>query len=142
MNESLPTLMTLWEHIPIWCCTIIMWEKKVVFNNKFVSKQNFKKIYLFISTFEFRQKKVGLIESTSICLKACFSSNLAGNALERVQWVHEPTDLWDLTFCTRRFWPIKFQKILLCSVAELIGHKTKHNYLRNIRHYFTNSNQF
>ena len=23
-----------------------------------------------------------------------------GNALERVQWVHEPADLWDITFCT------------------------------------------
>ena len=25
----------------------------------------------------------------------------AGNALERVQRVHEPADLWDITFCTR-----------------------------------------
>ena len=24
-----------------------------------------------------------------------------GNALVRVQWVHEPADLWDITFCTR-----------------------------------------
>ena len=24
-----------------------------------------------------------------------------GNALERVQRVHEPADLWDITFCTR-----------------------------------------
>ena len=45
---------------------------------------------------------------------------LLGNALERVQRVHEPADLWDITFCTRRFWPIKFQKILLYRVAELI----------------------
>ena len=29
---------------------------------------------------------------------------LAGNALARVQRVHEPTDLWDITFCTRWFW--------------------------------------
>ena len=28
----------------------------------------------------------------------------AGNALERVQRVHEPADLWDITFCTRWFW--------------------------------------
>ena len=25
-----------------------------------------------------------------------------GNALARVQRVHEPVDLWDITFCTRR----------------------------------------
>ena len=25
----------------------------------------------------------------------------AGNALEWVQRVHEPADLWDITFCTR-----------------------------------------
>ena len=25
----------------------------------------------------------------------------SGNALERVQRVHEPADLWDITFCTR-----------------------------------------
>ena len=24
-----------------------------------------------------------------------------GNALARVQRVHEPADLWDITFCTR-----------------------------------------
>ena len=29
---------------------------------------------------------------------------LAGNALERVQRVHTPADLWDITFCTRWFW--------------------------------------
>ena len=28
----------------------------------------------------------------------------AGNALARMQRVHAPTDLWDITFCTRRFW--------------------------------------
>ena len=27
--------------------------------------------------------------------------NPTGNALERVQRVHEPADLWDITFCTR-----------------------------------------
>ena len=27
--------------------------------------------------------------------------HIAGNALERVQRVHEPADLWDITFCTR-----------------------------------------
>ena len=27
---------------------------------------------------------------------------LSGNALERVQWVHAPADLWDITFCTHR----------------------------------------
>ena len=26
---------------------------------------------------------------------------VAGNALARVQRVHEPADLWDITFCTR-----------------------------------------
>ena len=28
----------------------------------------------------------------------------SGNALARVQRVHEPADLWDITFCTRWFW--------------------------------------
>ena len=28
----------------------------------------------------------------------------SGNALARVQRVHEPKDLWDITFCTRWFW--------------------------------------
>ena len=27
-----------------------------------------------------------------------------GNALARVQRVHEPADLWDINFCTRWFW--------------------------------------
>ena len=27
--------------------------------------------------------------------------NNPGNALARVQRVHEPADLWDITFCTR-----------------------------------------
>ena len=66
----------------------------------------------------------------------------SGNALERVQWVHEPADLWDNTFWTRRFWPIKFQKILLCSVAELIGHETKHTYLRDIKHFLPIATNF
>ena len=48
------------------------------------------------------------------------SLNLEENALEWVQRVHEPADLWDITFCTRRFRRIKFQKILQCSDAELI----------------------
>ena len=26
-----------------------------------------------------------------------------GNALERVQRVHEPAGVWNITFCTRRF---------------------------------------
>ena len=32
------------------------------------------------------------------------SCHLSGNALARVQRVHEPADLWDITFCTRWFW--------------------------------------
>ena len=32
------------------------------------------------------------------------ASLTAGNALERVQRVHEPADLWDITFWTRWFW--------------------------------------
>ena len=27
-----------------------------------------------------------------------------GNALARVQGVHEPADIWDITFCTHWFW--------------------------------------
>ena len=30
--------------------------------------------------------------------------NSPGNALARVQQVHEPADLWDITFCTSWFW--------------------------------------
>ena len=30
-------------------------------------------------------------------------NNLTGNALARVQRVHKPADLWDITFCTRWF---------------------------------------
>jgi hypothetical protein len=36
---------------------------------------------------------------------------MTGNALEWVQRVHEPADVWDITFCTRRFllgWPLSF----------------------------------
>ena len=29
---------------------------------------------------------------------------ITGNALARVQRVHKPTNLWDITFCTRWFW--------------------------------------
>ena len=32
------------------------------------------------------------------------------NALEQVQWVHAPTDLWDITFCNRR--------LVLCALAD------------------------
>ena len=62
--------------------------------------------------------------------------------LERVQWVHEPTDLWDITFCIRRFWPIKFQKIFLCSAAELIRHETQHTYLRDRKYFLPIANNF
>ena len=31
-----------------------------------------------------------------------------GNALARVQWEHKPVDLWDITFCTRKFWGSKY----------------------------------
>ena len=39
----------------------------------------------------------------SIACFICFSQkfSLAGNALARVQRVHAPSDLWDITFCTR-----------------------------------------
>ena len=30
-----------------------------------------------------------------------FDIVVAGNALARVQRVHKPADLWDITFCTR-----------------------------------------
>ena len=36
-----------------------------------------------------------------ISLLYLFQDVEAGNALERVQRVHEPGDLWDITFCTR-----------------------------------------
>ena len=36
--------------------------------------------------------------------KFCVINIPPGNALARVQRVHEPADLWDITFCTRWFW--------------------------------------
>ena len=58
-------------------------------------------------------------EFTSLMIKQVVSGFLiTGNALAQLQWVHEPVDLWDITFCTRRFWPINFQKIILCTYLE------------------------
>ena len=56
--------------------------------------------------------------------------------------VRTGADLWNINFCTHRFWLIKFQKILPCSVAEIIRHETKHTYSRDIKHSFTNSKFF
>ncbi len=36
----------------------------------------------------------------------------AGNALARVQWVHEPADLWEIIFCTRFY-------LVLCAPTVL-----------------------
>ena len=33
---------------------------------------------------------------------------ITGNALARVQWVNEPTDLWDITFCNHWFWGFQY----------------------------------
>ena len=33
---------------------------------------------------------------------------IAGNALARVQRVHKPADLWNITFCTRWFWGYQY----------------------------------
>ena len=38
------------------------------------------------------------------CSVSYKSGLLTGNALARVQRVHKPADLWDITFCTRWFW--------------------------------------
>ena len=36
-----------------------------------------------------------------------FGNCLIEKALTRLQWVHEPVDLWNITFCTLRFWDFK-----------------------------------
>ena len=45
------------------------------------------------------QKSRGPLLLNILSVSALFS--ISGNALERVQRVHEPADLWDITFCTR-----------------------------------------
>ena len=40
---------------------------------------------------------------TQMLVKTKLALGLAGNALAWVQRVHEPIDLWDITFCTCRF---------------------------------------
>ena len=49
-------------------------------------------------------QKIGAIKSLSS--KSCFLTNVSnwfGNALQWVQREHEPSDIWDNTFSTRRF---------------------------------------
>ena len=41
---------------------------------------------------------------TVVCERPLLAYIHPGNALARVQRVHEPVDLWDITFCTRIFW--------------------------------------
>ena len=42
-----------------------------------------------------------LIELQVQYMKSQAQNMGTGNAVERVQRVHEPADLWDITFCTR-----------------------------------------
>ena len=53
--------------------------------------------------------------------RSCYRVSKSGNALERVHWVHEPADVWDITFCTRRFWLFNYQKInIFTRLASMI----------------------
>ena len=59
-----------------------------------VRRKRKRKLILFSqSIFEKQNERVVLTRK-----KMCADP---GNALERVQRVHEPADLWDITFCTR-----------------------------------------
>ena len=42
---------------------------------------------------------------------------MAGNGLARVQRVHEPADLWDITFCTRPRHLLILRLLVLCAPA-------------------------
>ena len=55
------------------------------------------------------------------CINDCMviSNLVTENALERVQRVHEPSDLWDITFCTRWFWGFYYYVHLLLWDPEL-----------------------
>ena len=84
--------------------------KMDIFKNEF-------RICIFVIVF-FSSQTIWLVrkivKNSSICfwwkhvvgagqiIEQCF--RMTGNALARVQRVHAPADLWDITFCTRWFW--------------------------------------
>ena len=45
-------------------------------------------------------------------MKRSLNHVVAGNALAQVQRVHKLVDLWDINFCTRRFWQILINQFL------------------------------
>ena len=50
---------------------------------------------------DLKQLNIKLKKVKENLVKSKENLSKAGNALERVQRVHEPADLWDITFCTR-----------------------------------------
>ena len=57
---------------------------------------------------------------------------LAGNALARVQRVHEPTDLWDITLCTRCFETQCSPGCTCTCRSKFLTHSLNHGLLINI----------
>ena len=68
-------------------------------------------VFALIAMKQNTRKKVKLWPTWSKIHKEHLLRHTSGNALERVQRVHEPADVWDITFCTRRFWLFNYQKI-------------------------------
>ena len=50
--------------------------------------------------------------------------------MQRVQWVHEPVDLWDITFCTQRF---KFEAHSI-NKASVVLYDKSHLYRNVLKH--------
>jgi hypothetical protein len=61
--------------------------------------------------------KVSCGQTKGQLISKCLFGN-SGNALARVQRVHQPTDLWDITFCTRWFWGIELSFIEQTAPAD------------------------
>ena len=60
-------------------------------------------IILFDDMLLVTRKKKGLSKKVKSTDTFPIYTICPGNALERVQRVQEPADVWDITFCTRRF---------------------------------------
>ena len=60
---------------------------------------------IFVSVASLKKKMLYLQLNTKMNVVIYYGHPYtAGNALERVERVHEPADLWDITFWTRWFW--------------------------------------
>ena len=50
----------------------------------------------------------GILSKSPQVVISKYESKKAGNALAQVQRVHEPVDLWGITYCTRIFWGFRY----------------------------------